>query len=200
MRPRYVPPFFDISRMLLVVLALGAVSGWITFFIANQSATETESQLRGQVTSLHQMQLNLVLEKNRMQAAQGDLEQLRSQVAKLRQEADLLAQARDLARAELVTATTGMKDLLGRLSHARSDVAETGSVNTKAIDSQQLVTATAQRALARLGHGPLKADGVVGPGTRRAVEAFQRANNLYVTGELDAPTLRRLTPDPGAAH
>ena len=30
-------------------------------------------------------------------------------------------------------------------------------------------------------------------GTRRAIE-FQRANNLHVTGELDAPTLQRLTP------
>ena len=67
-------------------------------------------------------------------------------------------------------------------------MAASGSVATRPTTPEQLVTLT------RLGYGPLKADGVAGPGTRRALEAFQRATTLPVTGELDAPTLQRLTP------
>lgn len=119
---------------------------------------------------------------------------MRSQVETLREEADLLTQARDLARAELVAAATGMRDLVDQLNHARGHMAATGPTDTRPITSEWLVTRTAQKALTRLGYGPLKADGVAGPGTRRAVEAFQRANTLPVTGELDAPTLQRLTP------
>ncbi len=85
------------------------------------------------------------------------------------------------------------------MTQARSDVAATGSVTTQPITSEQLVTLAAQKALTRLGYGPLKADGVAGPATRRAVEAFQRTNTLPVTGEPDAPTLQRLTPGPQAA-
>ncbi|EIM28448.1 peptidoglycan-binding domain-containing protein [Microvirga lotononidis] len=50
----------------------------------------------------------------------------------------------------------------------------------------------AQQALTALGFGPLKADGVFGPGTRRAVEAFQQARGLPVTGKLEAATLRAI--------
>jgi peptidoglycan hydrolase-like protein with peptidoglycan-binding domain len=38
----------------------------------------------------------------------------------------------------------------------------------------------------------LTADRVVGPGTRRAIEAFQRDKGLTVTGKLDGPTLKQL--------
>jgi peptidoglycan hydrolase-like protein with peptidoglycan-binding domain len=87
-----------------------------------------------------------------------------------------------------------MRDLVDQLNQARGDVAATGSTDTRPITSEWLVTRTAQKALTRLGYGPLKADGVAGPSTRRAVEAFQRANTLPITGELDASTLQRLTP------
>ena len=143
--------------------------------------------------------MDLLREHDRLKAAAGDLELLRSQVETLRQESDLLTQARDLAKAELVTAATGMRDLVDRLNNTRSNVAATGSINPGPITSEQLVTRTAQKALTRLGYGPLKVDGVAGPGTLRAVEAFQRTNTLPVTGELDAPTLQRLTPRQQAA-
>ncbi|WP_262027065.1 peptidoglycan-binding domain-containing protein [Microvirga sp. Mcv34] len=52
--------------------------------------------------------------------------------------------------------------------------------------------AYAQQALTALGFGPLKADGVSGPGTRRSLEAFQQSRGVAVTGKLDAVTLRAL--------
>ena len=191
---RQAPFHFGLSHFVILALGLGTILGWTTFFISSRSFAATERDLRGQVSSLHQIQMDLLRENDRLKAAAGDLELLRSQVETLRHEADLLTQARDLARAELVTVATGMRDLVSQLNQARSNVSMTGSLNLEPITAEQLVTRTAQKALTRLGYGPLKADGVAGPGTRRAVEAFQRANTLPVTGELDAPTLQRLTP------
>ncbi|ETX00469.1 MAG: hypothetical protein ETSY2_39005 [Candidatus Entotheonella gemina] len=52
--------------------------------------------------------------------------------------------------------------------------------------------AKAQRVLSALGYDPGKADGVMGPRTRRAIAAYQHSNNLPPTSELDEPTLRAL--------
>jgi peptidoglycan hydrolase-like protein with peptidoglycan-binding domain len=51
--------------------------------------------------------------------------------------------------------------------------------------------ASAQRALGKLGF-EVKADGVAGPATRQAIEAFERRQGLPVTGELNARTIRKL--------
>jgi hypothetical protein len=64
------------------------------------------------------------------------------------------------------------------------------------VGSSQLV-ASGQRALAKLGYGPLKADGVMGPGTRQAVERFERDRKLPVTGEFSGRTARELTSQSG---
>jgi hypothetical protein len=60
----------------------------------------------------------------------------------------------------------------------------------------------AQQKLIDLGYDPGSTDGVHGPRTRQALEAFQRAQNLPVTGILDTPTLQALqqaaTASPGA--
>ena len=50
-------------------------------------------------------------------------------------------------------------------------------------------TLQAQRILSTLGYDAGTADGIVGPRTQQAIEAFQRAYNLAPTGELDPPTL-----------
>ncbi|CAO4139486.1 hypothetical protein LNAOJCKE_4488 [Methylorubrum aminovorans] len=50
-----------------------------------------------------------------------------------------------------------------------------------------------QRALAKLGYGPLKDDGLMGPGTKAAIEKFERDRKLPVKGEAVGPTLRALT-------
>jgi hypothetical protein len=52
--------------------------------------------------------------------------------------------------------------------------------------------AAAQRALAKLGQ-KLDADGVMGPGTRGAIQRFERENNLPVTGELNPRTVKALS-------
>jgi hypothetical protein len=49
---------------------------------------------------------------------------------------------------------------------------------------------TAQEALVDFGYGKLKADGSLGPSTRKAVEAFERAKGLPVTGKLGTATFQ----------
>jgi len=51
---------------------------------------------------------------------------------------------------------------------------------------------TVQEALVDFGYGKLIADGSLGPSTRKAVEAFERAKGLPVTGRLGMVTLQAL--------
>jgi hypothetical protein len=53
-----------------------------------------------------------------------------------------------------------------------------------------------QRALAKLGYG-VASDGIMGPGTRQAIERFERDRRLPVTGEFTARTVRELTTASG---
>lgn len=52
--------------------------------------------------------------------------------------------------------------------------------------------ASAQKALAKLGYGPVTADGLMGSGTRTALEKFERDKKLPVTGELSPRTVKQL--------
>lgn len=56
-----------------------------------------------------------------------------------------------------------------------------------------------QRALARLGYGPLKADGNFGAATRAALERFEREHKLPVRGEPSPRTLKELAAASGIA-
>lgn len=55
-----------------------------------------------------------------------------------------------------------------------------------------------QRALARLGYG-VTVDGVMGPGTRQAIERFEKDRRLPVTGGFGGRTARELSAQSGIA-
>ncbi|GGC73722.1 peptidoglycan-binding domain-containing protein [Chelatococcus reniformis] len=61
------------------------------------------------------------------------------------------------------------------------------------------IVMSGQRALTKLGYGPLKADGVAGPGTRTALERFERDKALPVTGEFGPRTIKALASAAGMA-
>jgi hypothetical protein len=61
----------------------------------------------------------------------------------------------------------------------------------------QRIVAAGQRALAKLGYGALKVDGLMGPGTRQAIERFERDRRLPITGELGPRTARELAAQAG---
>jgi hypothetical protein len=74
---------------------------------------------------------------------------------------------------------------------------ETGSVTPNARFDTARSAAAAQRALVKLGHGAVKVDGVIGPGTRQAIERFERERKIPVTGELNPRTVKELTARSG---
>jgi hypothetical protein len=94
-------------------------------------------------------------------------------------------------------------------SNARDPIADlirgsetTGSAFPPArpLDSRpeaQPQVAAAQRALMKLGYGPLKTDGIFGQGTRQAIERFERDRRLAPTGELGSRTVRELSAQSG---
>lgn len=55
----------------------------------------------------------------------------------------------------------------------------------------------AQARLSNLGYAPGAVDGKAGPKTRAALRAFQEANGLEPTGELDASTIDKLESEHG---
>ena len=63
---------------------------------------------------------------------------------------------------------------------------------TSAIRLSKQEIRAAQEALVDFGYGKLKADGSLGPSTRKAVAAFERAKGLPVTGRLGTATLQAL--------
>ena len=82
---------------------------------------------------------------------------------------------------------------------AIGDLIRTGEPGTRppATVGEPGRVAAAQRALMKLGYGPLKADGVMGAGTRQALERFEKDRRLPVTGELAARTVRDLAAQSG---
>ncbi|MFN3889003.1 MAG: peptidoglycan-binding domain-containing protein [Beijerinckiaceae bacterium] len=69
--------------------------------------------------------------------------------------------------------------------------ATTASTNAASPAETKRVLA-AQRALSKLGQ-KIEADGLMGPGTRAAIQKFERDNKLPVTGELNPRTVKALS-------
>jgi hypothetical protein len=65
-------------------------------------------------------------------------------------------------------------------------------LRTGAVGEPSRSVLAAQKALQKLGYGPIKADGVFGSGTKQAVERFERDRKLPVTGDLSGRTGKEL--------
>jgi murein L,D-transpeptidase YcbB/YkuD len=154
------------------------------------------------------------------QTIQSENAQLRQQIETVTAERDQLGKANDqkilagqdlntmLVRIEAATEELQQLDSLranvsqaieqGRLRLTESSdqaaaVTESPTISTTSAGrlSKQEIR-TAQEALVDFGYGKLKADGSLGPSTRKAVEAFERAKGLPVTGKLGPATLQAL--------
>jgi hypothetical protein len=89
-------------------------------------------------------------------------------------------------------------DLLrsGQVPAPAADATRTQAAMAKPAAESRPVNA-AQRALNRVGFGPVKADGVFGEETRAALERFERDRRIPVTRDLSPRTLRELTAASG---
>jgi hypothetical protein len=85
---------------------------------------------------------------------------------------------------------------------AIGDLLRGGVVSTPVADPKQeqvRSVASVQRALNRLGYGPVKADGIFGSGTKLALERFERDRKLPVSGEMSPRILKELAAASGIA-
>lgn len=151
---------------------------------------------------------------------QSENRQLRQQIETVTAERDQLAKANDqkiLASQDLNTIQARIEaatEELQQLDSLRASVSQaveqtrlqfTGPSDqpaamtesptvstTSAVRLSKQEIRTAQEALVDFGYGKLKADGALGPSTRKAVEAFERAKGLPVTGKLGTATLQAL--------
>jgi len=85
---------------------------------------------------------------------------------------------------------------------AIGDLLRGGGVSTAVPDPKQeqvRSVAAVQRALNRLGYGPMKADGIFGSGTKLALERFERDRKLPVTGEMSPRVMKELAAASGIA-
>lgn len=80
----------------------------------------------------------------------------------------------------------------------RAAAAATPVITGSTAGSDARLMAT-QKALAKIGYGPVSVDGKMGTETRNAIKAFERDRNLPETGELSAPMLRALQSLTGAS-
>ncbi|MEN3930422.1 peptidoglycan-binding protein [Microvirga sp. W0021] len=60
------------------------------------------------------------------------------------------------------------------------------------MDAQKRKVMAGQQALNKLGYGPLTTDGVMGSGTKKAIERFEFDKRLPVTGTLNSQTVSEL--------
>ena len=177
-------------------LAATTVIGWGLFIYSVLSTGAEEHALQREVSHLRQQIETVTAERDqqakaneqkiragqdlntmlvRIEAATEELQQLNSLQASV-------SQAIEQARLQL----TGPSDPPAALTE-NPMVSTTSSVRL----SKQDVRA-AQEALVDFGYGKLKADGSLGPSTRKAVAAFERATGLPVTGKLGTATLQAL--------
>jgi hypothetical protein len=89
------------------------------------------------------------------------------------------------------------RDPIGELIRSGQVGSGAGAPSGGAAAPETRPVLAAQRALNRVGAGPVKADGVFGEETRAAIERFERERRIPVTRELSPRTLRELTAASG---
>ena len=176
-------------------LAAAAV-GWGLFAYSALFSGSEEQAVQAEIAHFHQQLQTVTAERDQLaqerdqkiQAGQ-DLQNVQKQIE---------AAVQELQQLDVLRASVSQAIEQGRLQLTRS------SGQTMAKEESPTVTATSaialpkqqiravQEALTDFGYGRMEADGVFGPSTRKAVEAFERAKGLPVTGRLGAATLQAL--------
>jgi len=182
----------NLNCVAVAVLALAAAGGWGAFAYATYESSNVERQLLGQIATLQDRQAQMRSEREKAEASTAtELTRLRDQLATAKSDLDRVSEDYRRVRSELTEAQARLK--AAQQLQERRGVA---FIDVPPRPAPQDVVA-AQKMLTELGYGKLEADGVVGPGTRKAIEAYQRDAGLTVTGDLHAETLQKLLTGSG---
>jgi Putative peptidoglycan binding domain len=177
------------------LLAATAV-GWSLFVYSALSTRSEEltlqsqnSQLRQQIETITAHRDQLAKTNDQKTLAGQDLNTMLVRIEAATEELQQL----DTLRASVSQAIEQTRLRLTGPTDQPVVVTESPTVSTtSAVRLSKQEIRTAQEALVDFGYGKLKADGSLGPSTRKAVEAFERAKGLPVTGRLGIATLQAL--------
>jgi uncharacterized phage infection (PIP) family protein YhgE len=177
------------------LLAATAV-GWSLFVYSVLSTRSEEltlqsknSQLRQQIETITAQRDQLAKTNDQKTLAGQDLNTMLVRIEAATEELQQL----DSLRASVSQAIEQTRLRLTGPTDQTVVVMESPTVSTtSAVRLSKQEIRTAQEALVDFGYGKLKADGSLGPSTRKAVEAFERAKGLPVTGRLGIATLQAL--------
>jgi uncharacterized phage infection (PIP) family protein YhgE len=175
------------------VLGALALLGWGLYGYSIASSGSHEDALREQTTRLQNeiSQLNaehrrVTAEYDQLRQSTGDLKTAQGQLASVQGQIKSLEQA----RAQLTESIAQARSHLGSaLASDDGGPSQTGATNP--VSGPVRVDAV-QEALTKLGYGPLTADGRMGSKTRQAIQAFERAQGITVTGNLEPATVQAL--------
>jgi murein L,D-transpeptidase YcbB/YkuD len=179
-----------INRLMIAGIALAAVAGWGAYAYSSLSSARIEQQRSGQLAALQDYQAQFLSQRKRAEDGERTVGVLQEQLASAQREIALLTTKHSETEASLATARDQLASLQGLRARPALENAPALQGITPLPTKQDVLAA--QEALTQLGFGDLKADGVIGPTTRQAIEEFQRVAGLTVTGELHAQTLQSL--------
>jgi hypothetical protein len=189
-----------INRLAVAV----AVAGWALYGYSVLGPRSSEAVARTEIARLSQAAETanaardaLAAELGRFKEEHQDLHHIQNQIAAATQELKHLEYLRARVSGEIDT----MRPQPSKASSQASTPNEASEPpNVGSLPPPKEDISSAQETLTRLGYGPLKADGVFGPGTRRAIESFERARRLPVTGQLGGATLKALQENQSAVR
>src|SRR4051812_42827808 len=177
-------------------LSAATFIGWGLFTYSILSARSEDHALRREVSQLRQRIQTVAAERDQQaQANERKIlagQDLNTMLVRIEAATEELQQL-DALKASVDQAMEQARlQLTGPLEQPVA-IAESPSISTTSSvrPSRQEIRA-AQEALVDFGYGKLKADGSMGPSTRKAVRAFERAKGLPVTGRLGTATFRAL--------
>lgn len=99
---------------------------------------------------------------------------------------------------ELIRADETTASVTPKAAPVRTAAKPAAKAPAKKAEAESDPVLRAQKALSKLGY-PVKPDGAMGPGTRAAIEKFERSAKLPVTGAAAGRTLRELVARAGHA-
>ena len=185
-------PFQVAGKGLLAatIIGLGLFAYSVLFSGTEKQSAQVEiARLHQQIQTVTAERDQLARDKAQTLQAGQDLKATRQKVEAAMQELQELDVLRASVSQAIEQARTQLTGPYDRPT-TTADVSTTGSTSAAPPSKEQILTA--QEALVEFGNGSLEADGVFGPSTSKAVEAFERAKGLPVTGKLGPTTLEAL--------
>ena len=177
-------------------LLAAAAIGWGLFVYSILSTGSEEQTLQSENAQLRQQIGTVTAERDRLATANDQKtlagQDLNTMLVRIEAATEELQQL-DSLRANVSQAIEQGRLQLTESSDQAAAMTESPPISTtSAVRLSKQEIRTAQEALVDFGYGKLKADGSLGPSTRKAVEAFERAKGLPVTGKLGPATLQAL--------